>query len=149
MSVYVVCFYFLRIRRPPRSTRTDTLFPFTTLFRSVHQDVGAHDQLVGLPPAVGGGGDGADRQRVVERRDLVGWRPAPDRIERERDYRRHVAVDRPDDPFAPVADVAHRPMARSLANAQQRDASALPAAPRPGLRHKIELHGLGSGLLHR
>src|SRR3546814_6086934 len=28
-----VCF-FLRIRRPPRSTRTDTLFPYTTLFRS-------------------------------------------------------------------------------------------------------------------
>src|SRR3546814_11882107 len=26
---------FLRIRRPPRSTRTDTLFPYTTLFRSV------------------------------------------------------------------------------------------------------------------
>src|SRR3546814_13852419 len=25
---------FLRIRRPPRSTRTDTLFPYTTLFRS-------------------------------------------------------------------------------------------------------------------
>src|SRR3546814_2751233 len=24
------------IRRPPRSTRTDTLFPYTTLFRSVH-----------------------------------------------------------------------------------------------------------------
>src|SRR3546814_9617091 len=27
-------FCFLRIRRPPRSTRTDTLFPYTTLFRS-------------------------------------------------------------------------------------------------------------------
>src|SRR3546814_9088281 len=27
-------FFFLRIRRPPRSTRTDTLFPYTTLFRS-------------------------------------------------------------------------------------------------------------------
>src|SRR3546814_13667465 len=27
-------FLFLRIRRPPRSTRTDTLFPYTTLFRS-------------------------------------------------------------------------------------------------------------------
>src|SRR3546814_9355485 len=26
--------FFLRIRRPPRSTRTDTLFPYTTLFRS-------------------------------------------------------------------------------------------------------------------
>src|SRR3546814_1871565 len=32
--------FFLRIRRPPRSTRTDTLFPYTTLFRST--SVGAH-----------------------------------------------------------------------------------------------------------
>src|SRR3546814_15631919 len=30
-SIY---FFFLLIRRPPRSTRTDTLFPYTTLFRS-------------------------------------------------------------------------------------------------------------------
>src|SRR3546814_3018873 len=29
-----MCFVFLMIRRPPRSTRTDTLFPYTTLFRS-------------------------------------------------------------------------------------------------------------------
>src|SRR3546814_1286568 len=29
-----ICFFFLMIRRPPRSTRTDTLFPYTTLFRS-------------------------------------------------------------------------------------------------------------------
>src|SRR3546814_17866323 len=27
-------FFFLMRRRPPRSTRTDTLFPYTTLFRS-------------------------------------------------------------------------------------------------------------------
>src|SRR3546814_4016965 len=33
-SVLVVFFFFLMIRRPPRSTRTDTLFPYTTLFRS-------------------------------------------------------------------------------------------------------------------
>src|SRR3546814_3098899 len=32
-SVYC-SFFFLMIRRPPRSTRTDTLFPYTTLFRS-------------------------------------------------------------------------------------------------------------------
>src|SRR3546814_11649594 len=36
--MYVQCvfifFFFLMIRRPPRSTRTDTLFPYTTLFRS-------------------------------------------------------------------------------------------------------------------
>src|SRR3546814_2235856 len=30
----VFFFFFLMIRRPPRSTRTDTLFPYTTLFRS-------------------------------------------------------------------------------------------------------------------
>src|SRR3546814_3602557 len=32
--VVIFCFFFLMIRRPPRSTRTDTLFPYTTLFRS-------------------------------------------------------------------------------------------------------------------
>src|SRR3546814_16910603 len=45
---YVIClsfFFFLMIRRPPRSTRTDTLFPYTTLFRSDH---------VGGGEAVGG-----------------------------------------------------------------------------------------------
>src|SRR3546814_12577517 len=30
-------FFLLSIRPPPRSTRTDTLFPYTTLFRSVRQ----------------------------------------------------------------------------------------------------------------
>src|SRR3546814_17808509 len=30
-----VLFFVLMIRRPPRSTRTDTLFPYTTLFRSL------------------------------------------------------------------------------------------------------------------
>src|SRR3546814_6353681 len=34
------------IRRPPRSTRTDTLFPYTTLFRSEHQVGGDHVVLV-------------------------------------------------------------------------------------------------------
>src|SRR3546814_11490336 len=32
--VITVLFFVLMIRRPPRSTRTDTLFPYTTLFRS-------------------------------------------------------------------------------------------------------------------
>src|SRR3546814_6525362 len=31
----ILFFFFLMIRRPPRSTRTDTLFPYTTLFRSL------------------------------------------------------------------------------------------------------------------
>src|SRR3546814_17563482 len=32
--MWTIVFFFLMIRRPPRSTRTDTLFPYTTLFRS-------------------------------------------------------------------------------------------------------------------
>src|SRR3546814_16355035 len=35
LSVISSLFCFLMIRRPPRSTRTDTLFPYTTLFRSI------------------------------------------------------------------------------------------------------------------
>src|SRR3546814_6139293 len=34
------------IRRPPRSTRTDTLFPYTTLFRSVDVDGGGRRNAV-------------------------------------------------------------------------------------------------------
>src|SRR3546814_8632625 len=52
------------IRRPPRSTRTDTLFPYTTLFRSPHRRLDA-GEIAGLrrkfdcvPPAflIGGAG---------------------------------------------------------------------------------------------
>src|SRR3546814_3846420 len=32
---YIHSVFFLMLRRPPRSTRTDTLFPYTTLFRSI------------------------------------------------------------------------------------------------------------------
>src|SRR3546814_18992630 len=41
--------FFLMIRRPPRSTRTDTLFPYTTLFRSV----GRRAPGAGLGPRAG------------------------------------------------------------------------------------------------
>src|SRR3546814_12010714 len=55
-----MCFcFFLMIRRPPRSTRTDTLFPYTTLFRS---DTGAPHRLAG---AERGGPVRADRGRLV------------------------------------------------------------------------------------
>src|SRR3546814_3924904 len=46
LSVYFF-FFFLMIRRPPRSTRTDTLFPYTTLFRSVEVFIDApNDKFV-------------------------------------------------------------------------------------------------------
>src|SRR3546814_15147605 len=37
-SLFIIdVIFFLMIRRPPRSTRTDTLFPYTTLFRSARK----------------------------------------------------------------------------------------------------------------
>src|SRR3546814_19532698 len=46
MSIFICSFFFfLMIRRPPRSTRTDTLFPYTTLFRSADYLVCGHNHL--------------------------------------------------------------------------------------------------------
>src|SRR3546814_12624828 len=42
------------IRRPPRSTRTDTLFPYTTLFRSVQQRLGLVELRDGRQSRQGG-----------------------------------------------------------------------------------------------
>src|SRR3546814_6532598 len=55
----MVCFslfFFLMIRRPPRSTRTDTLFPYTTLFRSGSVTVAGGDgsTVVRMPDGVEG-----------------------------------------------------------------------------------------------
>src|SRR3546814_11041960 len=48
-SVLLLLFFFLMIRRPPRSTRTDTLFPYTTLFRSDLGTVGVmYEAMLGL-----------------------------------------------------------------------------------------------------
>src|SRR3546814_3097099 len=44
-------FYFLMIRRPPRSTRTDTLFPYTTLIREVDGEGGAGGEKAGAEKA--------------------------------------------------------------------------------------------------
>src|SRR3546814_4754616 len=62
---YYFFLFFLMIRRPPRSTRTDTLFPYTTLFRSP-------DKLSGQPddrnPARHRGGRGVDRGALLHQR---------------------------------------------------------------------------------
>src|SRR3546814_5925877 len=51
-------FFFLRIRRPPRSTRTDTLFPYTTLFRSAGHALWLQQQVQGEGEQQEGGGRG-------------------------------------------------------------------------------------------
>src|SRR3546814_6650862 len=53
-----VTVFFLMIRRPPRSTRTDTLFPYTTLFRSLIVDVSRKSTTeLGLNRSEGGACD--------------------------------------------------------------------------------------------
>src|SRR3546814_14029568 len=49
-----LCVFFLMIRRPPRSTRTDTLFPYTTLFRSDTGRPGSAQRPPGSHPPCGG-----------------------------------------------------------------------------------------------
>src|SRR3546814_7585367 len=45
-------FFFLMLRRPPRSTRTDTLFPYTTLFRSPLRHLHREMDVTALGPAI-------------------------------------------------------------------------------------------------
>src|SRR3546814_4128396 len=60
------------IRRPPRSTRTDTLFPYTTLFRARLLAFGAfaahfdHRTLGGEAGRLGGGAHAVRQQVVVD-----------------------------------------------------------------------------------
>src|SRR3546814_10257968 len=66
--ILLVLFFFLMIRRPPRSTRTDTLFPYTTLFRSLPRHPVAESRRVRRLP------HGGDSQHHLHRRtrNLVG-----------------------------------------------------------------------------
>src|SRR3546814_20293818 len=66
VTVCYTYFFFLRIRRPPRSTRTDTLFPYTTLFRS--RDLFRRSPRSALAHAVGG-----RRPAVAGRLSAHGW----------------------------------------------------------------------------
>src|SRR3546814_11189611 len=68
VSLCVLCvFFFLMIRRPPRSTRTDTRFPYTTLFRSA-AGAGRRLRAGGGPDRPGQrGGDGAGRGQPAGR----------------------------------------------------------------------------------
>src|SRR3546814_1790941 len=56
ITCLLVIFFFLMIRRPPRSTRTDTLFPYTTLFRSGQardREVAGVRRFLGFDPGAG------------------------------------------------------------------------------------------------
>src|SRR3546814_14312244 len=61
------------IRRPPRSTRTDTLFPYTTLFRSLIRDTGMINmrKTILITGASSGLGRGMAREFAARGRDLA------------------------------------------------------------------------------
>src|SRR3546814_12254136 len=77
-------FFFVMIRRPPRSTRTDTLFPYTTLFRSPGRRRGRERDPAGRPG--GRGGDPAlplpDRRDAARDTTERGCRPEGRRVRR-------------------------------------------------------------------
>src|SRR3546814_7090907 len=97
MCMYITCYsliFFLMIRRPPRSTRTDTLFPYTTLFRSklIDQREGAEaeqgDVLVDASHL-----GYRDRAQPEDRREV------DEDIERQPEHRHHGADRRPEPLF--------------------------------------------------
>src|SRR3546814_18590826 len=63
--ICLACFFFLMIRRPPRSTRTDTLLPYTTLCRSIklcqaYRKQHGCDYIAAMPSNLYGPGDNFD-----------------------------------------------------------------------------------------
>src|SRR3546814_18657030 len=100
------------IRRPPRSTRTDTLFPYTTLFRSVANQPGAQPRepaalLAPADPAVGPADAGAADRSAEHRVRRPAGRPGiPDHLRQRLDLG-----------FRPGAD---RRLARALARSEER-----------------------------
>src|SRR3546814_18464124 len=63
LFVLYYLFFFLMIRRPPRSTRTDTLFPYTTLFRSLGTPVQSSAKRIVV---IGGGPAGMEAARRLD-----------------------------------------------------------------------------------
>src|SRR3546814_17264411 len=74
----MILFVFLMKRRPPRSTRTDTLFPYTTLFRSDELDGDEGVADVELHPRVLERGEAAFVRGELLRRRPVGAEQAAD-----------------------------------------------------------------------
>src|SRR3546814_15627326 len=97
------CFlFFLMIRRPPRSTRTDTLFPYTTLFRSrllgceafSGQKRHAQDAQI-LARNRADGRWRAGRSGLSDAAHAAGGRPCVSQARRDQTERRLVVVDLP------------------------------------------------------
>src|SRR3546814_1187910 len=110
------------IRLPPRSTRTDTLFPYTTLFRSGPETEGAD-----------AGFAGEWRPRLVRLRRIC----EPDARRRPEDHAARRAAPRTRRQDGPVRRLRHAgPVPR-------RNRQGTPAHPREGVAVRRVTHGAG------
>src|SRR3546814_16244921 len=75
------------VRRPPRSTRTDTLFPYTTLFRSPARRRGVGPRVAERPRAFRGAAGCGDGDDLPCRLQRLGPRSARDAVVADRRQR--------------------------------------------------------------
>src|SRR3546814_13054607 len=129
------------IRRPPRSTRTDTLLPYTTLFRSARQGVERFQAEV-IEEAVGGapgdraarrlaaplGTDPADLQQRIER--ALGEGDAPDLLDLRAGHRL-VVGDHRQSPQGDARQLATHPVLQRQTRTGVPGARAGPAPAAP------------------
>src|SRR3546814_19909356 len=91
MCFFLLCVFFVLIRRrPPRSTRTDTLFPYTTLFRSLYAGLsrGGKPKLSMLEWSADGRAQWFEASGVGEQRGGM-TRPTRGRVTSNFGMRRH------------------------------------------------------------
>src|SRR3546814_19999734 len=121
------------VRRPPRSTRTDTLFPYTTLFRSSRRRSargGDPRAVCGYRSPVRGRHGGGNLRRARRRRGrLGGWAT--------RDPRDNIAAD--DEGVAPAAPRwrAHGELRRREERKSDVEGQGVSVRVDPGVRRSI------------
>src|SRR3546814_12657704 len=131
-----IFFFFLMIRRPPRSTRTDTLFPYTTLFRSHvwRRNSGRGDDR-GDRARVGTAGDDRLQRRDGEGRHLLSndGEEASSRAGDRRGEPPSLHLPRPLGRREPAASGSRlprpRPFSAHLLHSPQTDPPAQPPSP--------------------
>src|SRR3546814_8204972 len=126
-----ICVFFLMIRRPPRSTRTDTLFPYTTLFRSAepadHRSADRAGDVVVAGRDVGGqrpqgveGGLAAGFERLVH----IGLDLVHRHMAGAFDHHLDVVLPRSEEHTSELPSLMRRPYAVSCLKRQHNSASS-------------------------
>src|SRR3546814_5688889 len=132
------------IRRPPRSTRTDTLFPYTTLFRSIDRGEGfVHQQEARCRKQRPADGDALGLAARQRRRHAVKQMADPQQVEREVD--REPALPGPHQPPAVECSEEHTSelqlvMRTSYAAFCYKKRIPLSGGVQPGRRSRTEEH---------